>query len=132
MLIMKTGIVACLSHPSKLPLLYMIQKLPICWILKTDFCYYISGHLIHRFGISEADWHRIKQNMDSKCRTAFRRKQRGMPLTVKAFRGKSVPNVIGPGGTSDLSISDEDSLQDSELHIHQVMDTVCCCSCVSL
>ena len=96
------------------------------------FCYYISGHLIHRFGISEADWHRIKQNMDSKCRTAFRRKQRGMPLTVKAFRGKSVPNVIGPGGTSDLSISDEDSLQDSELHIHQVMDTECCCSCVSL
>ena len=58
--------------------------------------------------------------MDSKCRTAFRRKQRGMPLTVKAFRGKSVPNFAGPGGTSDLSISDDDSLQDSELHIHQV------------
>ncbi|XP_063440748.1 protein BANP-like [Mytilus trossulus] len=81
--------------------------------------YGIRCHLIHRFGIAEADWHRIKQNMDSKCRTAFRRKQRGMPLTVKAFRGKSVPNFIGPGGTSDLSISDDDSLQDSELHIHQ-------------
>lgn len=81
--------------------------------------YGIRCHLIHRFGVSEADWHRIKQNMDSKCRTAFRRKQRGMPLTVKAFRGKSVPNFVGPGGTSDLSISDEDSLQDSELHIHQ-------------
>lgn len=81
--------------------------------------YGIRCHLIHRFGISEADWHRIKQNMDSKCRTAFRRKQRGMPLTVKAFRGKSVPNLVGPGGTSDLSISDEDSFQDSELHIHQ-------------
>lgn len=79
----------------------------------------LSGHLIHRFGITEADWHRIKQNMDSKCRTAFRRKQRGMPLTVKAFRGKSVPNFTGNPG--DLTISDEDSLQDSELHIHQVL-----------
>ena len=29
------------------------------------------GHLIHRFNISEPDWHRIKQNIDSKCRTAF-------------------------------------------------------------
>ena len=26
--------------------------------------------------------------MDSKCRTAFRRKRRGLPLGVKAFRGK--------------------------------------------
>lgn len=80
--------------------------------------YGIRCHLIHRFGITEADWHRIKQNMDSKCRTAFRRKQRGMPLTVKAFRGKSVPNFTGNPG--DLTISDDDSLQDSELHIHQV------------
>ncbi|XP_046329342.1 protein BANP-like isoform X3 [Haliotis rufescens] len=45
--------------------------------------YGIRCHLIHRFGITENDWHRIKQNIDSKCRTAFRRKQRGMPLTAE-------------------------------------------------
>lgn len=50
------------------------------------FC---AGHLISRFNVTEQDWHRIKQNIDSKCRTAFRRKQRGLPLTVKAFRGKA-------------------------------------------
>ena len=54
----------------------------------------VTGHVIHRFGISETDWHRIKQNIDSKCRTAFRRKQRGLPLMVKAFRGKAPPTYI--------------------------------------
>ncbi|XP_069112865.1 protein BANP-like [Argopecten irradians] len=79
--------------------------------------YGIRCHLIHRFGINEADWHRIKQNVDSKCRTAFRRKQKGMPLTVKAFRGKSTPTYIQVG--PDEMGSDDDSLQDAELHIHQ-------------
>jgi len=44
-----------------------------------------------------------------------------MPLTVKAFRGKTTPTYIqveGPQG--DELQSDEDSLQDAELHIHQV------------
>ncbi|XP_064640548.1 protein BANP-like isoform X2 [Lineus longissimus] len=44
------------------------------------YIYGIRCHLIHKFGISESDWHRIKQNIDSKCRTAFRRRMRGMPL----------------------------------------------------
>ena len=56
---------------------------------------YYVGHLIKRFNITEQDWHRIKQNMDSKCRTAFRRKQRGLPLTVKAFRGKPTSSAGG-------------------------------------
>nr|XP_006813696.1 PREDICTED: protein BANP-like isoform X4 [Saccoglossus kowalevskii] len=51
--------------------------------------YGIRCHLIHKFNISETDWHRIKQNIDSKCRTAFRRKHRGQALTVKAFARKS-------------------------------------------
>ncbi|XP_070575940.1 protein BANP-like isoform X2 [Ptychodera flava] len=51
--------------------------------------YGIRCHLIHKFGISETDWHRIKQNVDSKCRTAFRRKQKGQSLSVKAFSRKS-------------------------------------------
>lgn len=48
--------------------------------------YGIRCHLTHIFGITDKDWHRIRQNLDSKCRTAFRRKQKGMPLTVKGFR----------------------------------------------
>ncbi|XP_067651436.1 protein BANP-like [Haliotis asinina] len=86
--------------------------------------YGIRCHLIHRFGITENDWHRIKQNIDSKCRTAFRRKQRGMPLTVKAFRGKAPPTYVNIGShlPGELGCqSDEDSIshEDSELHIHQ-------------
>ncbi|XP_045192506.1 protein BANP-like [Mercenaria mercenaria] len=79
--------------------------------------YGIRCHLIHRFQITENDWHRIKQNIDSKCRTAFRRRQRGMPLTVKAFRGKALSGYnLMPGEmmSDDDSISHEDSL-----HIHQ-------------
>ncbi|GFO05907.1 protein banp [Plakobranchus ocellatus] len=85
--------------------------------------YGIRCHLIHRFSITESDWHRIKQNIDSKCRTAWRRRQRGMPLTVKAFRGKAPPSYVNIGShIGDLSGgSDEDSMsqEDGELHIHQ-------------
>uniref|UniRef100_A0A0B6ZK91 Protein BANP n=1 Tax=Arion vulgaris TaxID=1028688 RepID=A0A0B6ZK91_9EUPU len=88
--------------------------------------YGIRCHLIHRFGIAESDWHRIKQNIDSKCRTAWRRQQRGMPLTVKAFRGKAPPSYINiDGHLGDISgASDEDSVsqEDGELHIHQASD----------
>ncbi|XP_065219979.1 protein BANP-like [Planococcus citri] len=44
------------------------------------FIYGIRCHLLHRFGISEKDWFRIKQNMDSKCRTVWRRKLKGLPI----------------------------------------------------
>jgi len=90
--------------------------------------YGIRCHLIHRFSITENDWHRIKQNIDSKCRTAWRRRARGMPLTVKAFRwgghkGKAPPSYVNIAGhMGDMSGgSDEDSMsqEDGELHIHQ-------------
>ncbi|XP_059154254.1 protein BANP-like isoform X2 [Physella acuta] len=88
--------------------------------------YGIRCHLIHKFGIAENDWHRIKQNIDSKCRTAWRRRQRGMPLTVKAFRGKAPPSYVNIGNhIGDLSGgSDDDSLsqEDGELHIHQATE----------
>ncbi|KAF4522604.1 hypothetical protein B566_EDAN003584, partial [Ephemera danica] len=42
--------------------------------------YGIRCHLVHRFNIVERDWYRIKQNMDSKCRTAWRKKLKGLPL----------------------------------------------------
>ncbi|XP_029832976.2 protein BANP isoform X1 [Ixodes scapularis] len=57
----------------------------------------IRCHLVYQFGIGEHDWHRIKQNMDSKCRTAFRRKHRGMSLVVKAFRDRA-PQGAGHRG----------------------------------
>ena len=58
-----------------------------------DTMYYIlfpfKGHLIKHFDITDCEWHRIRMNIDSKCRTAFRRKQRGLPMTVKAFGYKT-------------------------------------------
>ncbi|KAI4894579.1 hypothetical protein NFI96_018799, partial [Prochilodus magdalenae] len=47
--------------------------------------YGIRCHLFHKFTITESDWYRIKQSIDSKCRTAWRRKQRGQSLAVKSF-----------------------------------------------
>ncbi|KAH3778310.1 protein BANP-like isoform X2 [Dreissena polymorpha] len=84
--------------------------------------YGIRCHLIAKFNISEDDWHRIKQNIDSKCRTAFRRRQRGMPLTVKAFRGKSFSyNNSLMGG--EMMTSDEDSMNhDDSMHIQHNQD----------
>lgn len=55
-----------------------------------------EGHLFHKFGISESDWYRIKQSIDSKCRTAWRRKQRGQSLAVKSF-SKRTPRGSGSG-----------------------------------
>ncbi|XP_075911256.1 protein BANP [Petromyzon marinus] len=51
--------------------------------------YGIRCHLFHKFGIAECDWYRIKQSIDSKCRTAWRRKQRGQSLAVKGFSRRS-------------------------------------------
>ncbi|XP_067945937.1 protein BANP-like [Watersipora subatra] len=48
--------------------------------------YGIRCHLIHKFGVKEREWHRIRLNIDSKCRTAYRRKMRGQPMVVKGFR----------------------------------------------
>eukprot|EP00920_Eleutheroschizon_duboscqi_P032132 GHVT01077495.1.p1 GENE.GHVT01077495.1~~GHVT01077495.1.p1 ORF type:complete len:335 (-),score=8.01 GHVT01077495.1:1135-2100(-) len=90
--------------------------------------YGIRCHLIHRFSIAEQDWHRIKQNIDSKCRTAYRRKMRGMPLTVKAFRGKSPGTYVNISGRNYSVDSDGNAFQhdlsddslggdDSSLHI---------------
>lgn len=45
----------------------------------------IRCHLEYLYNITNKDWLRIKQNIDSKCRTAFRRKVKGMPLKVKSF-----------------------------------------------
>lgn len=43
---------------------------------------------MYMFDITEDDWNRIKLNIDSKCRTAFRRKLKGMPLNVRGAKGR--------------------------------------------
>ncbi|KAL2093729.1 hypothetical protein ACEWY4_011041 [Coilia grayii] len=58
---------------------------PCCLAERFKRGLYSRGHLFHKFAISESDWYRIKQSIDSKCRTAWRRKQRGQSLAVKSF-----------------------------------------------
>lgn len=72
--------------------------------------YGIRCHLFYKFGITESDWYRIKQSIDSKCRTAWRRKQRGQSLAVKSFsrRTPSSSSYSGSEGTqSTVSASNE-------------------------
>nr|XP_042900186.1 protein BANP-like [Parasteatoda tepidariorum] len=49
---------------------------------------------MYMYGISNKDWLRIRQNLDSKCRTAFRRKLKGMPLTTKGCRSRLANNSV--------------------------------------
>ncbi|XP_058264343.1 protein BANP isoform X2 [Hemibagrus wyckioides] len=72
--------------------------------------YGIRCHLFHKFGITESDWYRIKQSIDSKCRTAWRRKQRGQSLAVKSF-SRRVP--AARTGSDGVSVTDTASLESS-------------------
>ncbi|XP_029464510.1 protein BANP isoform X1 [Rhinatrema bivittatum] len=72
--------------------------------------YGIRCHLFYKFGITESDWYRIKQSIDSKCRTAWRRKQRGQSLAVKSF-SRRTPSSSSYNGSecvqSTVSASNE-------------------------
>lgn len=83
----------------------------------------LAGHLVHWFGITEKDWHRIKLNIDSKCRTAFRRKMRGQSLSVKAFRGRTQSTLINVAHSSKVDSEDDSSLPpgDAVLRINEVL-----------
>lgn len=59
--------------------------------------YGIRCHLMHKFNLSNYEWNRIKQNLDSKCRTAFRRKQKGLPLLSKG-------QVLSPSDSTEISM----------------------------
>ncbi|XP_066875828.1 protein BANP isoform X3 [Kogia breviceps] len=65
--------------------------------------YGIRCHLFYKFGITESDWYRIKQSIDSKCRTAWRRKQRGQSLAVKSFSRRTPSS--SSYGTSETMMS---------------------------
>ncbi|XP_017671575.1 PREDICTED: protein BANP [Lepidothrix coronata] len=73
--------------------------------------YGIRCHLFYKFGITESDWYRIKQSIDSKCRTAWRRKQRGQSLAVKSFSRRT---------PSSSSYSGSVWIPQGHLHIAQV------------
>ncbi|XP_056137675.1 protein BANP [Lampris incognitus] len=60
--------------------------------------YGIRCHLFYKFAITESDWYRIKQSIDSKCRTAWRRKQRGQSLAVKSFSKRAPRSSDTEGG----------------------------------
>ncbi|KAI1235606.1 hypothetical protein IHE44_0002488, partial [Lamprotornis superbus] len=77
--------------------------------------YGIRCHLFYKFGITESDWYRIKQSIDSKCRTAWRRKQRGQSLAVKSFsrRTPSSSSYSGSEG-SQSSVSASSELQQNQ------------------
>ncbi|NWX59292.1 BANP protein, partial [Promerops cafer] len=66
--------------------------------------YGIRCHLFYKFGITESDWYRIKQSIDSKCRTAWRRKQRGQSLAVKSF-SRRTPSSSSYSGSGENQTS---------------------------
>ncbi|KAJ9575839.1 hypothetical protein L9F63_007297, partial [Diploptera punctata] len=74
--------------------------------------YGIRCHLLHKFNITERDWYRIKQNMDSKCRTAWKKKVRGLPLggIKNSPQNESSPSqlhqIISEDGESLIVASD--------------------------
>ncbi|XP_067359130.1 protein BANP isoform X2 [Channa argus] len=73
--------------------------------------YGIRCHLFHKFGITESDWYRIKQSIDSKCRTAWRRKQRGQSLAVKSFSKRTPRNSVTEGGIAEETAHIETATQ---------------------
>lgn len=73
--------------------------------------YGIRCHLFHKFGITESDWYRIKQSIDSKCRTAWRRKQRGQSLAVKSFSKRTPRSTSTEGGMAEETAHIETATQ---------------------
>ncbi|KAM9510131.1 protein BANP-like isoform 5-T6 [Guaruba guarouba] len=73
-----------------------------------------EGHLFYKFGITESDWYRIKQSIDSKCRTAWRRKQRGQSLAVKSFSRRTPSSSYSGTEDSQSSVSASNEIQQNQ------------------
>ncbi|ROJ28365.1 Protein BANP [Anabarilius grahami] len=78
--------------------------------------YGIRCHLFHKFAITESDWYRIKQSIDSKCRTAWRRKQRGQSLAVKSFSRRTPASQNSSDGVSAAETSAIETSTQQALH----------------
>nr|XP_014340059.1 PREDICTED: protein BANP isoform X2 [Latimeria chalumnae] len=85
--------------------------------------YGIRCHLFYKFGITESDWYRIKQSIDSKCRTAWRRKQRGQSLAVKSFsrRTPSSSSHSGSDGVINAVSSSSEIPQTPQQTLHYAL-----------
>uniref|UniRef100_A0A668AY15 Protein BANP n=1 Tax=Myripristis murdjan TaxID=586833 RepID=A0A668AY15_9TELE len=92
--------------------------------------YGIRCHLFYKFGISESDWYRIKQSIDSKCRTAWRRKQRGQSLAVKSFSKRTPRATATEGGiggeTAHIETATQQTLHyalaNQQVQIHRISE----------
>ncbi|XP_056308129.1 protein BANP isoform X2 [Danio aesculapii] len=78
--------------------------------------YGIRCHLFFKFAITESDWYRIKQSIDSKCRTAWRRKQRGQSLAVKSFSRRTPASQSSSDGVSAAETSAIETSTQQALH----------------
>lgn len=78
--------------------------------------YGIRCHLTHLFDVTNTDWDRIKLNIDSKCRTAFRRKKKGLPLSPKvASSPVGAASAQKPGAAQNEPEVSDDSMNSIEL-----------------
>ncbi|XP_037085334.1 protein BANP-like [Pollicipes pollicipes] len=50
--------------------------------------YGIYCHLVTHHNVTEKEWQRIKNNLDAKCRSMWKRKQRGKPLGMGKYVNK--------------------------------------------
>lgn len=88
--------------------------------------YGIRCHLKHLFDVTNSDWDRIKLNIDSKCRTAFRRKKKGLPLNPKctSVQVSSAPLGTAPSTAQKVGVAQnepevsDDSINSIELVPH--------------
>uniref|UniRef100_A0A8C6SLN2 Protein BANP n=1 Tax=Neogobius melanostomus TaxID=47308 RepID=A0A8C6SLN2_9GOBI len=85
--------------------------------------YGIRCHLFSKFGISESDWYRIKQSIDSKCRTAWRRKQRGQSLAVKSFSKRTPRSSVSGRNGADRNATPQTlhyTLANQQVQFHRI------------
>ncbi|KAK4297096.1 hypothetical protein Pmani_030457 [Petrolisthes manimaculis] len=83
----------------------------------------IRCHLLYKFNITTKLWHKIRQNMDSKCRSAWKRRIRGMVTQPRNSRAPQIGHTSSvrkdPAVNEDISF-DFDSLQNSNLDLSDV------------
>lgn len=80
--------------------------------------YGIRCHLFHKFAITESDWYRIKQSIDSKCRTAWRRKQRGQSLAVKSFSRR---NPTSQNNNETTAVAEAAPIETTQQALHYAL-----------
>ncbi|GIX79317.1 hypothetical protein CDAR_290601 [Caerostris darwini] len=90
--------------------------------------YGMKCHLNFHFGMTEQEWNKIKQNLDSKCRTAFRRKIKGLPLAPKNVHQNNtshphmdtetiLPDSVSPGSIVNSDLTDQLSNDTMTFHV---------------